>query len=238
MERIDLKFLFGLSVSWEGGPDEKMRVIRFCMDMGVIASEYECPKCGRQMKLTANKKAADYFEWACRSKVVPIHRIRRSVRLGSWFARSNLSLTDILLMTEFFVRERSQNDIIYELKLSNKCVCEWRCFFREVCFQIMLNESEMIGGEGKIVEINKSKFEKRKFLRDKHVDGTLVFRGVERESKKCFLKVVEKLDKEMLISLIKEYILPGTTIISTCWESFDTLKDEGFVHLTVNFDFV
>ncbi|KMQ87796.1 putative transposase-like protein [Lasius niger] len=37
-----------------------------------------------------------------------------------------------------------------------------------------------------------------------------------------------------LLACIKEWIMPGTTIISDCWKSYNCLNSEGFQHLTVN----
>ena len=59
-------------------------------------------------------------------------------------------------------------------------------FAREVCVEIIQRVSEQIGGDGKEVEIDKSKFGKRKYHRGKRVDSVLVFGGIERQSKKCF----------------------------------------------------
>ena len=94
--------------------------------------------------------------------------------------------------------------------------------------------SERLGGVGKIVEIDESKFGKRKFNRGKRVDGKWVFGGVERGSNKSFFRVVENRGKDVLLAIIKEFIVPGTTIISDCWKAYDCLEDEGFHHLTVN----
>ena len=94
--------------------------------------------------------------------------------------------------------------------------------------------SERIGGVGTIVEIDESKFGKRKYNRGKRVDGRWVFGGIERGSKKTFFRVVENRGKEVLLAIIKEFVQPGTTIISDCWKSYDCLEDEGFHHLTVN----
>ncbi|KAF0750971.1 DDE Tnp IS1595 domain-containing protein [Aphis craccivora] len=44
----------------------------------------------------------------------------------------------------------------------------------------------------------------------------------------------EKRDKDTLLTAINDWILPGTTIISVCWKSYQCLEDEGFFHLTVN----
>ena len=40
--------------------------------------------------------------------------------------------------------------------------------------------------------------------------------------------------KRVLLKIIKDKIRPGTTIISDCWKSYNTLGDEGFTHLSVN----
>ncbi|GFW97317.1 DDE_Tnp_IS1595 domain-containing protein [Trichonephila clavipes] len=37
-----------------------------------------------------------------------------------------------------------------------------------------------------------------------------------------------------LPELIREWILPGTTIIPDCWRAYECLSDEGYRHLTVN----
>jgi hypothetical protein len=68
---------------------------------------------------------------------------------------------------------------------------------------------EAIGGPGKIVEIDESKFGKRKYYKGHQVEGQWVFGGLERGSGKCFLVPVETRDAETLMALIKEWILPG-----------------------------
>ena len=75
---------------------------------------------------------------------------------------------------------------------------------------------------------------KRKFNRGKRVEGEWVFGGTERRSGKCFKKVVPNRSKECLLNVLKEYVLPGSIVISDCWSSYNCLQDEGFVHLRVN----
>ena len=70
-----------------------------------------------------------------------------------------------------------------------------------------------------------------KYFRGKRVEGQWVFGGVERDSHKCFLEPVEDRTAETLIQLIKDWILPGTTIISDCWKSYNRI--EYFNSLTI-----
>ncbi|EFX60123.1 hypothetical protein DAPPUDRAFT_19746, partial [Daphnia pulex] len=97
---------------------------------------------------------------------------------------------------------------------------DWANFCREVAEDIVINNSEKIGGVGVVVEIDESKFGKRKYNRGKRVDGVWVFGGVERETGKCFLVVVQNRTATTLLAVIKEWIKPGTTIISDCWKSY------------------
>ena len=99
---------------------------------------------------------------------------------------------------------------------------------------VIKSDSEQIGGPGIEVEIDESKFGKRKYHRGKNVDGVWVFGGIERNSKRCFFEIVEDRSASTLIPIIKRYIKPGSIILSDCWKAYSSLKDEGYGHLTVN----
>ena len=68
---------------------------------------------------------------------------------------------------------------------------------------ILEQDTEQIGGPGKHIEIDESKFGKRKYHRGKRVDGVWVFGGIERESKRCFFEIVSDRSAETLIPIIK-----------------------------------
>ena len=48
------------------------------------------------------------------------------------------------------------------------------------------------------------------------------------------MRVVPSQNKDTLLAIIKDSILPGTTLVSNCWWSYNCLKDEGYVDLAVN----
>ena len=49
----------------------------------------------------------------------------------------------------------------------------------------------------------------------------------------CF-RVVEARKKESLLPIIRDWVLPGSSVISDCWSAYKCLEDEGFQHLSVN----
>lgn len=98
-----------------------------------------------------------------------------------------------------------------------------------------MNRSAKIGGPGVHVEIDEAKFGKRKYHRGRLREGQWVFGGRESQDRsKIFMVPVASRDENTLLSLIQQWILPGSIIHSDCWKSYSKLKDMGYTHLTVN----
>ena len=93
----------------------------------------------------------------------------------------------------------------------------------------------MIGGPGIEVEIDESKFGRRKYNRGRQVDGHWVFGGIERVSGECFLVEVQcsaTRDANTLLPLIAQYICPGSIVYSDEWNQLSATT--GLAHQTVN----
>ncbi|GFT83765.1 uncharacterized protein NPIL_207311 [Nephila pilipes] len=58
-------------------------------------------------------------------------------------------------------------------------LADWCQFINEVILDFIENNSEKIGGTGRIVEIDKMKFGKRKYYRGYPEEGHWIFGGVE-----------------------------------------------------------
>ena len=100
----------------------------------------------------------------------------------------------------------------------------------------MISGDVMIGGPGQIVEVDESKFGKRKFNRGKRVIGKWVLGGVQRGSGDCFLVECpnNKRDANTLCLLIVQFVRPGTTIITDKWKGYIPLEHHGYTHYDVN----
>lgn len=146
-----------------------------------------------------------------------------------------MTLAQALKVTYYWVIKTRQETVARELRIgSEHTLVDWFNFCREVCGEILENDSKQIGGPGKVVEIDESKFGKRKYHKGRRKDGVWVFGGIERDSKECFLESVPDRTAATLIPIIKKHVRPGTTIISDCWKSYSQLQEEGYNHLTVN----
>ncbi|KAJ8932577.1 hypothetical protein NQ314_014568 [Rhamnusium bicolor] len=121
-----------------------------------------------------------------------------------------------------------------ELDISSATIVDYFSFIREVFIYWASKNSEVIGGEGKIVEIDEAKIGKRKYNKGRYLEGQWVFGGIERGSRKFFMVAVEDRSSETLLSIIREKIRPNTTIHTDGWKSYDCLDENSYSHLTVN----
>jgi hypothetical protein len=90
---------------------------------------------------------------------------------------------------------------------------------RYVILEEVVGNNDRIGRDDehsrpKIVEIDERLFFKSKYNRGRNIYGQWYVGGVERGSKKVFLVPVSNRNTDTMISVIKDYVLPGTTIIT------------------------
>ncbi|XP_035226609.1 uncharacterized protein LOC118198937 [Stegodyphus dumicola] len=148
--------------------------------------------------------------------------------------KSKLTIAEIFVLTYDVLEKIATSKIMKEYGFGSNTMASWSQCIRETILEYIEMNSQMIGGPGKTVEIDESKFGKKKYHRSHHVEGQWVFGGVERDSGDSFFVAVHDGTAQTLISVIQEWIRPGTTIITDCWRAYRSLDTLGFDHLTVN----
>lgn len=123
------------------------------------------------MKLTPCVDRKDGLRWECRKYGNKKHRTERSIRKGSWFDNSNLSLQETLTLTYWWCEGLTEAQISRQLGLGSHTIVDWDMFCRETCEVTLENElsTNKIGGPGKIVQIDESKIGKRKYYKGHRV---------------------------------------------------------------------
>ena len=195
------------------------------------------------MLLKKTNDSSDKFDWHCRrihtvtknGMKYKVKDIKLSLCHKSWIVDSKMSLESIVEITYLWLQGFNNSEIIHELKLTNKTVIEWCNFFRECCLSVVMEQSMPIGGNGIKVEIDESKFGKRKYHKGHAVEGQWVSGGREKYDKtKVFMIPVHNRKQDALLPLIQKWIKPGTIIHSDCWKSYNKLSKLGYTHVTVN----
>ena len=207
-----------------------------CVRHKLILHEKKCEVCDKPATLDFAQKLWRCQKMRCRPKRKKVKCTwSQGVFKNTFFEHAHLDIETVLVFVNAYIRECfSYVFIKSELGLATNSICDWASFCREVLIEWCIKRDGKIGGEGKIVEIDESKFGKRKYNVGRIIDGQWVFGGVCRETGTCFMVPMEKRDSQTLLAIIKEKIEPGTIIISDCWKAYDCLQDEGFKHLTVN----
>ena len=91
-----------------------------------------------------------------------------------------------------------------------------------------------IGGIGLTIEIDESKFTKRKYNVGRVVRDLWVVGGICRETNDVFFVIVEDRSEETLLEVIMENVELGSTIYTDCWRGYLNLNSYGYIHYTVN----
>jgi hypothetical protein len=141
---------------------------------------------------------------------------------------------EIILITYDILRRDSAHQIENELCLSDHTVADWGMFCRKTMLEFLEGSSEKIGGPSKIVEIDESKIGRRKYNRVHPIQGQWMYGGVERGSGRTFLVAVPDRTADTLTAIIREWIEPGTKVISDYWGAYRDLESLGYTHRTVN----
>ena len=212
------------------------KLVLFSQNHGLILKEKLCPTCNNICTLDLVRKT-----FRCQKSVALGHKRRKkcsfeqSIFKGTWFDHSHLDLESNLKFVVLFLQEWfSYKCAQYELRMSDPAINDWSSFCREVCVSWVMKRSKKIGGEGCTIEIDESKFGRRKYNVGRVIEGQWVFGGICRESRAFFMVPVADRTSDTLLSIISEYIEPGSTIISDCWKAYDCLSKEGYQHLKVN----
>ena len=229
--------------------------IAFSKKMGIIPPTVKCPNCQRILDkpyiLKRSNCDTSDITYQCNKKACRARGKKNVVSLttDTWFGKSHITLKKSLFLTYYFVHKMDYVNTIRETSIeligtepdlkqittSSETVSDYKSYCREICMNIVADESvEQIGGNDCIVEIDESKFGKRKYNKGRFVEGQWVLGGICRIHKNVFLVPVPSGDRDTLLPIIKQKIKNGTTIISDCWQSYNCLSQEDFLHLTVN----
>ena len=227
--------------------------MKFLQSLDILPSSIQCPgplvdgkrtsPCGHPMSLRPTKDRKDGMVWRCRKKHVVgqgknkknVNNVKVSIRFNTWLQDSNLSLQKIVEFIYLWAQGYSNANIHHELKLSHATIIEWTAYFRDICQYHVMKSSTTIGGEGVHVEIDESKFGRRKYYKGKRVLGQWIFGGREvKDKSKIFMVPVKRRDARTLLPLIIRWIAKGSIIHSDCWKAYSKINKLGYTHVTVN----
>lgn len=181
-------------------------VLKWLARHKLIRNAYRCNTCEESMLMKKESRLQDGFRWRCTRCGGT-----KSVRDGSFFSKSKLSLQKLVKLLYLWCMDTPQTFILHELQMSDtsqKTISDWCNLCRELCDREIEINFEQIGGihesgMSRIVEIGESFFFRRKYHFGDFTPGQWVFGGIERGSKRCFLIPVPNKSTETLVQLLE-----------------------------------
>lgn len=163
-------------------------------------------------------------------------RKRTSLLAHSFFAGSRIPVHDVLLLGYIWLTGGSYSQALALTTHSSATLVAYYSYFRQVVISSLDDVDTCIGGPDIVVEVDESKFGKRKHNRGKHIEGAWVIGGIERTSAgKFFVEVVEKRDSETIFTVLSKHILPGTILHTDCWRAYTGIGEVlDVTHKSVN----
>lgn len=201
------------------------KCIKFLFENDILYKPKSCLYCSSS--LYREKKLYRCNNRQCRKSI--------SIFKDSFFAKNHLPCSDVMLIGYFWLCKANYTSITQMTGHSPKTVTSYMNFFRELVIDTLQDDNNIIGGEGIIVEIDESKFGRRKYHRGRIIEGVWVFGGIERtKEKKCFVKVVHDRTAKTLHDIILKHVAPGSIIHTDLWKGYLGITELGMIHKTVN----
>ena len=144
--------------------------------------------------------------------------------------RSRLDpVTTVLKILKYWMYKTTSGCIAGYVGLNKNTVSSYLKRMRTLIEGRYLDSLPVIGEPGIIVEVDESKFGKRKYNRGHGVDGVWVLGMAERTPQRRIITlIVPDRKAHTLISILKKYVHPDSCINSDCWKGYFNLKDHFF----------
>jgi hypothetical protein len=163
-----------------------------------------------------------------------------SIFKGTFFSNSHLSCNKLLRLSYLWLIKSSFESVVAFTNFAKQSISNWFSMLRElisVDLQYCGNDNVKIGGMNIVVEIDESKFGKRKYNRGHHVEGVWIVGGVERtDDRKLFAVSVPNRNAQTLAAVIANNVLHGSIVCTDLWKGYrdEDLAPLGLTHETVN----
>jgi transposase-like protein len=199
--------------------------IRYLAERGVFVKPSKCGACD-STTFRRTKKL-----WRCCNDACGV---AISITSESFFFIHKLGIHEIMEIAYYWLAELTHKSITMVTGHSSKTITAFMSYLRQLVASGLEIDDLIIGGQDIVVEVDESKFGKRKYNRGHMVEGAWILGGVERTpERRVFLVEVPDRKAETLLYILSRYIREGSIIYTDCFSSYSGLH-ELFEHHTVN----
>jgi transposase-like protein len=207
--------------------DLEERALDFAVNNGLLNRITFCCKDNTPLKKISEKK------FKCSKKSC---RKIYSIFNNTIFESMHLKFNEFLHIGYLWLAKATFNTIKTITGHSDHTITRILALIRNNVIENIELSDNKIGGKGIEVQLDESKFGKRKYNQGHHVEGAWIFGGVEvTKERKFFAVIVDKRDADTLNDLILKYVHPGSIVVTDGWKGYHKFKkNESFKHHWVN----
>lgn len=189
-----------------------------------------CPKC-QSTNMNVHVKN-EYVQFKCTKCCTT-----RSVFKNTILYNHHKKIQDLLDLFYFWSLDLVQMQVAYQANtLSHDTASHWFRKLNQLCVRIIRSESVngKIGGVGHRVQIDESKFSKRKHEVGRVVRSPWIVGGIDMTTREVFFVETYFRDANTLRNIIYNHVEEGSIIHTDFWRGYANLFEAGFEHYTVN----
>ena len=210
-------------------------------EVGVLKSCSICIGCGKMLREVKYSRSIDKMAFRCYKRECDYFEKYISIRENSIFSQYKKTIYIILKAMYYWFRNIQMKIPEEELDISVSLVKKIYKDCRMFAYRMFYSNDNLLGGPGVICQIDESMFKYRqKYHRGRlSSENRWVFGIVDTTTTlaKYYVQRVENRSKNVLIQIITQRIRRGSIIFSDEWKVYNTIKNEGFKHYTVNHRF-
>ena len=199
-----------------------LTVIQYLCNHGLLSSQKNCNKCGSPMRIGGMENKQDKTIFCCTEKHCKTTMGRRG---GSFLEKSKLPLDKWLHVIYLWSMSTPVTSACTQVGISRVTGVDIYNFLREVCSTALLRQPVLLGGPGRIVQIDESLFcHKCKHHRGHPpVAETWVFGMVDCSTSPAtgFVQIVKRRNTATLLPIIHQHIRPSTMAYFDEWRAYN-----------------
>jgi transposase-like protein len=204
---------------------DEEKCIEFLIEREIILVPTEC-ECGGC--ISRNKRIFQCTKYTCKKSF--------SIYRGTFFSGNHIKPHQVMHLAYLWLTNCSTETMMQHTGHNSTTVTSYKKYFRQIVTEALESDDLIIGGEGIVVQIDESKFGKRKYNRGHRVDGAWAIVGVEMTAaRKVFAEVVENRSEQTIVDVLQRHIAEGSEIWTDCWRGYSNLsRIFNVIHQTVN----
>ncbi|KAG0431935.1 hypothetical protein DMUE_5527 [Dictyocoela muelleri] len=161
-------------------------------------------------------------------------RNRLSRRHGTILENMKITYKKFLMFCHYYFHKTMiTKNIIRDVGLSRTTITKLKYRIENKIILFNKKSQLKLGGMDSIVEIDESLMASAKYGKGRYPEQTWVFGIIERETGRCYIKVVEDRKRSTLEKIINEIVVKSTIVCTDQAKVYGSLNEIGYIHFDV-----